>query len=197
MAEINIERKKGSSIWAWLIPLLLLLALAWWLISRNSHDTTTGGDVAPVATAGAVGNGGDASGAVGAGDATAAGGAPVTDIMAIVAVPDRTSLAGRRVELANVPVGAVTGDETFWVGSSATQQLFVALDRNPSTPVPEESRPNVDAGQKVSVAGVLQRVPSDLTEMRKRWKMDDATVASLAKSQVYLAADRVAITQPR
>lgn len=35
------QTKKGMPIWAWLIPLLLVLALAIWFFNRNRHETTT------------------------------------------------------------------------------------------------------------------------------------------------------------
>lgn len=35
------QTKKGMPIWAWLIPLLLVLALAIWFFSRNRHETTS------------------------------------------------------------------------------------------------------------------------------------------------------------
>ncbi len=35
------QTKKGLPIWAWLIPLLVLLALAIWFFTRNRHETTT------------------------------------------------------------------------------------------------------------------------------------------------------------
>jgi outer membrane protein OmpA-like peptidoglycan-associated protein len=50
--KVYEEKKQGLPIWAWLLPLLLLLGLlAWWLAHRHSTEATA---VAPVAaTAGA------------------------------------------------------------------------------------------------------------------------------------------------
>ena len=186
MAEINIEKKQGMSIWAWLIPLLLVAALLWWFFGREGDAVTAAVDTDTAAAAA-----GDVAGEAGA-DA-----APITDVVAIVAVPDRIPLIGRRVQLTSVPVLSVPGDETFWVGSSETERLFVALDPAPGTSAPVESPTDVDAGQRVTVAGVLRQVPTDLAEWRARWQLDDTTAAAITVGQVYLAADRVAIAQPR
>ncbi len=35
------QPKKKPSVWAWLIPLLVLLALAIWFFTRDRHETTT------------------------------------------------------------------------------------------------------------------------------------------------------------
>jgi outer membrane protein OmpA-like peptidoglycan-associated protein len=35
------QEKKGSSLWAWLFPLLLLLLLAVWFFTRDRHEATT------------------------------------------------------------------------------------------------------------------------------------------------------------
>ena len=42
------EEKKGLPIWAWLVPLLLLLAIGIWALTRHSNTTTTTA-AAPVA----------------------------------------------------------------------------------------------------------------------------------------------------
>lgn len=35
------KEKKGLPTWAWLLPLLLLLAIGLWLLNRRPHETTT------------------------------------------------------------------------------------------------------------------------------------------------------------
>ena len=46
------EEKKGVAIWAWLLPLLLLLALlAWFLLHRHTDQTVTTAPVAQTAAA--------------------------------------------------------------------------------------------------------------------------------------------------
>ena len=49
--KIYEEKKKGLPIWAWLLPLLLLLALlAFYLLHRRTADVASTGAVAPVAS---------------------------------------------------------------------------------------------------------------------------------------------------
>lgn len=178
MAEIQIE-KKTTSPWLWIIPILIVLALVlWWLFTRGPDR-----DGAVVTPAGA------------AGEVSAA---PITDLAMLAAMSpaERAGLAGRRVELTNVPVPAVPGDETFWVGGNEAERLFVTLDPT-GVPAGTESPTNVNAGQQVTVAGVLREVPADLSDMRTRWKLDDATADALGAARIYLAADRVTVTQPR
>ena len=54
MAEINIEQKKKSSLWTWLLPLLLAVALTVWFLNRGRDNVTEGA----VVDSAAVGAGG-------------------------------------------------------------------------------------------------------------------------------------------
>lgn len=188
MAEINIEKKHRGAIWPWIVGLIVLLLIIWAIAESRHRDRAVA--AAPIVTPPAV-----ATGEV-AGDVTAA---PLTDVVTIVAVPveRRLPLVGQRVQLDSVAVQSVVGDETFWVGPSTTQQLFVALDPAPGLNRDVESPTDVNAGQQVNVTGVLRRVPASLDSMRTRWKLDAATVAALQDAQVYLAAIKVAVVSPR
>jgi hypothetical protein len=53
MAEIKLERK-GTPIWPWILGLLLLAALLWYFLGRDSDATTTGDTTAVGATGAAV-----------------------------------------------------------------------------------------------------------------------------------------------
>jgi hypothetical protein len=44
MAEINVERKEGGSLWPWIIGLLALLLVGWLLYSMFGRDRTTTAD---------------------------------------------------------------------------------------------------------------------------------------------------------
>lgn len=51
MANIDIEKKSGMSMWAWLIPLLIIIALLWWFMSRGDGEVpapATGADTVGV-----------------------------------------------------------------------------------------------------------------------------------------------------
>lgn len=54
MAEINVVERKHS-VWRWLIPALIVLALIWVLLSMrdNGTATTSGGAVADTTVSGA------------------------------------------------------------------------------------------------------------------------------------------------
>jgi hypothetical protein len=126
-------------------------------------------------------------------------GDPITDIIAIVTVPDRAPLVGRRVTLSGMKVQTVTGPNTFWVGPNPDQQLFVvrsgggASDSVPAQPVADTSR-GARVGQTVSVSGVIRPLPGDLEQVRAGWSLSTANEATLTRERVYLDADRVDVT---
>lgn len=74
MAEIPIERKRGTAIWPWIIALLIVLLLLWFFFWRHrdgTSQTARADSAAAVATSGSMDS---SAGALGATDAT---GAPV------------------------------------------------------------------------------------------------------------------------
>ncbi len=209
MSEIKIQRKT-TSVWPWLIPLLIVVAvLLWWLLAREPDPDVA---LAPVGAPALATSqeaevpltdlstlnrpAGDSLDDLDSTSPTADG--PLTDLGAIMAMSpaERVSLIGRRVELTDVAVPVVPSDEVFWVGSTETERLFVTLDPT-GVPATAGSPANVTAGQQVSVAGVLRELPSNMNGMRSRWKLDDFTIAALATARVYLAADRVTVLQSR
>lgn len=181
MAEIQIERKKSGG-WMWLVGLLVLALLVWGLFELLDNDP----EVAELPPAAAPVVAPAVAPAV-------AGPTPLTDVVAIVAVPDPMPLVGQPVQLTNVAVQAVPGDSIFWVGPSETQRLLVVLDetRTPGTPV--EGRVNVNPGQTVSVSGVLRQTPADLQPWQARWKLNEEAMTTLRNGRLYLAADRVTV----
>ena len=120
---------------------------------------------------------------------------PITDIVAIVAVPDRVPLVGRRVTVSGVKVQTVTGPNTFWVGPGPDQQLFVV--RAAATGADTAARSATDTpgavrvGQTVLVSGVIRQLPADLGQVRAAWSLSTANEATLTRERVYLEADRV------
>lgn len=124
---------------------------------------------------------------------------PITDIVAIVTVPDRVPLVGRRVTISGVKVQTVTGPNTFWAGPGPDQQLFVvrsdggASDSVPAQPAADTTRA-VRVGQTVSISGVIRPLPSDLGSVRAAWSLSTANEATLTRERVYLDADQVDVT---
>ena len=84
-----------------------------------------------------------------------------TDLSAIARATDGGALAGRNVDLDAVVVESVTGDVTFWIGSSRTDRTFVVLDETAES----EVRVKVREGQKVRIAGTLERTPVEGVEL--------------------------------
>lgn len=113
-----------------------------------------------------------------------------------MAVPDRTPLVGRRVALVNMTVQTVTGQNSFWIGPSPDQQLFVVRSATTSTGSADTSAAarTIAPGQTVSVAGVLRLLPDDLASKRADWSLSEANVATLLRERIYLEADTVVVT---
>ena len=93
-----------------------------------------------------------------------------------------TSLSECPVDLAEVQVESVTGDETFWVQTSGGR-VFVVLDEELQ---PEEAV-TVRAGQTLRIAGTVRRTPPEAVELTT------ADKAALEKESLYVLAERVDI----
>ncbi|HXG82684.1 MAG TPA: hypothetical protein VNI84_01535 [Pyrinomonadaceae bacterium] len=120
--------------------------------------------------------------------------AEITDVLIIVAEPNRPSLVGRRVRFTNVKVQDVVGDRTFYVGPGANQRMFVALEEEPSPNSPVEGKVDVNPGQTVSFTGTIMAMPT-VDEAKKRFGrlMNDAELNALKNQQIYIRTDKVNI----
>ena len=170
MTEIKIEHKRSSN-WLWLVLGLVALALlAWWLLTRSDgRDTVAaGGDIATVP---AVADG------------------AITDLGALTAAA-AADLAGRRVALGDAPVQEVVSDKGFWIGD-ATNRAFVVRGNEASPATPPDGA--VNAGQRVAVWGVVERMPADLTQQSTAWNLRSTDASALAGRAVYVQADSVRI----
>lgn len=118
----------------------------------------------------------------------------ITDVLIIVAEPNRPSLVGRRVRFTNVKVQDVVGDRTFYVGPGANQRMFVALEEEPSPNSPVEGKVDVNPGQTVSFTGTIMAMPT-VDEAKKRFGrlMNDAELNVLNNQQIYIRTDKVNI----
>lgn len=192
MARIPVERKKtGIPWWAWLILALLVAGLIWFLFELFSRDPNeardlnveTGAEVAAPAGAQA-----EAAGGTNAGQQA---GVPLTDLLIIIDAPDRASMVGKQVQLANVTVQSVVGDKTFWVGPTTDKQLFVVLEEDPSAGA-VEGQVDVNAGQTVTITGEVRKLPS-MEEARSQWGLSETNSAQLEQQQIYVHAQQVKI----
>ncbi len=112
---------------------------------------------------------------------------PITDGLLIISAPNRAALVGRTVALFDVKVQTVVGKRTFWVGPDPTQQMFVVAD---------SSMPNLDrlqVGQTISIAGVVEAMPSDLSSVRSAWSLSSANESTMAREAVYLRATAMSV----
>lgn len=81
---------------------------------------------------------------------------------AILPVPAAglAALSGQAVTGTSVPVESVVADEGFWVGSSATERVFVFL--TPEARSSQGESPfQVEAGQRITLEGTLIPLPGD------------------------------------
>lgn len=181
------DRRKGIPLWVWpLIPLLLgALALGLSLNRDDEQRAETGAQGNPPA---------QNTGNQGAGNNTGqtGNGAPLTDMLQVAGSPNAASFAGRPASFVNVPVQSVVGDTGFFVGPSANQQLFVAIDEGAANQ--GEGRVQVQPGQAVTLSGVIDRLPP-LEQAPAEWGLNASNSAQFANQQVYLRANQVVIGQ--
>lgn len=183
MAHLDIQEKRSSSwIW-WVIGLVLLALLAWWLLSANNReDDVTDAGVAPVPVI--------------AGDPAAAAPAPasaetITDLNALTSASDPNMLMGRRVVLTGVPVAQAVSDKGFWIGSgSAVGEGVFAVRTNQSqaNTAPDGA---MRAGRSANVFGVIQAIPTNLTEQTATWNLRETDTQVLSQHRFYIHVDSV------
>ena len=114
---------------------------------------------------------------------------PITDVVVVATTQDQQSLVNRQVQLTNTPVRSVTGDRTFWVGPSNTQQMLVVLDESLDSGSTEK-RLAVKAGQTLTINGLLRPMPST-ADAQKQWGLTAAEAEALKSQKVYLQASQV------
>lgn len=171
MAEIPVERKSAFPWWIAILAAIIVAALAWWWIA---DDKEVGEPLAPPAATG---------------ETAGTPGGPLTTIEAIFTSADPTTLVGRQVALTSVPVQAVPGDRIFMVGPAADRAVMVLLDETPTPGTPVEGRVEVNAGQIVSLTGVV-RAASDLGN-------NPAAAAAMPSGQdIYILTDSVQVVEP-
>lgn len=154
MAEIPVERKSGGiPWWVWLLLAALIVGLLIWMFSGDDEaETAAAPATAPAVVAPAV----ETPAPVGT-DVAAAG--PITDLATITGAAGLTSMVGREVQLSGVPVQAVVGDRTFWVGTNEGQRALVVLNEEPTPAQPGvEGRYDVNAGQVIDLTGTIRNI---------------------------------------
>lgn len=182
MAHLDIQEKRSSAwIW-WVLGLVLLALIAWWLLSSNGRDNVADTGVVPPPVV--------------AGDPAAAAPAPagaetITDLGALTSADDPNALMGRRVVLTGVPVAEAVSDKGFWIGGSkAVGDGVFAVRTNQSQPntAPDGA---VTAGRSANVYGVIQAIPTNLTEQTATWNLRATDSEALSQHRFYIHVDSV------
>lgn len=115
----------------------------------------------------------------------------VNDIQAILTSTDKTSLVGKQVELRQVQVQSVVGDQSFWVGPSPSQQVFVTFAEIPQPGKAQEGQVAIKAGQKVSLSGVIRSMPTLSDDWLKQNKIDEKAAATLRQQPIYIQSTTI------
>lgn len=180
MAEINVERKEGGSIWPWIIGMLALLLIGWLLYSMFDRDD----DVAevpvatePIATTPVVD--------------PAVAPAPGADVDVGQAIPVAAIISGP-ANYANLQVSGtarvaqVVSDRGFWI-DDGNQRVFAIIDE----PKPEIK--NIRAGQMVRLDGA--QVMTAASQVPGQLEAQTQQVIQNQPAFLYVRAGNIFITQ--
>jgi len=189
VAHIDIQKKSGSGWVWWIVGLIILALLAWWLIGAMNGDRTSASDgvvattvVVPLAVSEVPARPANSS-------AVTTG--PITDLATLTTASSASVLAGRTVVLTGAPVASVVSDKGFWAGdsSAAGQRVFVVRgNQDASYTAPDGA---VNPGTRVNVYGVVQAMPSDLTQQSTEWNLKSTDRQVLATQPIYIHADSI------
>jgi hypothetical protein len=119
---------------------------------------------------------------------------PIIDELVIIDAPDRMPLVGRTVALFNVKVHEKLGERAFWVGSAWDRRFPVVIDSATVKRLADPAAADIRAGATVSVAGVLQRMPQNLADVRTKWGLNAVEENLLRRELIYLAANALVIS---
>ncbi len=107
---------------------------------------------------------------------------PIGDVLIVKYAHNKPGLVGRRVQLDEVGVRAVSGEGAFWVSQLGTQPVFV---------VPQPSAGRVRFAQSVNLTGTLRMAPPRV-QIRAKWpRLTDQQLAQLDSDRLYIEADHV------
>ena len=113
----------------------------------------------------------------------------ITDLMAFGAATDRAPFAGRNAKLTDVTVRKTVTGRGFYVGTSDQDQMLVFLDTSVDKKGLDKAT-TVTEGQKVSVTGTLEPVPTQEV-LSQQYAFTGKDYDDLKKQSVYLHAMRI------
>jgi hypothetical protein len=177
VAEIHIERKKGTA-WLWLLlAALVVLALLGWLLWPDAADTTpmTATIVDPVPAPATVATFAPL-------DSTPTGNIETPTIATVLANP--TQWVGREFS-GTVTVAEVPTDRGFWIEEGGRRLFAILVDTPAEVPI------DINAGQRIRIRGTL-RDAAYLPQLPGR-PIVAATQDLARREPIYLVADEQAI----
>lgn len=122
--------------------------------------------------------------------------APIVDELVIIRAPDRLPLVGRSVALFNVKVHRKISDRAFWLGSTWDGRLLVVLDSATASRLAKPGTADIRAEKEVSVAGLIQRIPKNLADVRSEWGLTPGEENLVRSESVYLSANALIANPP-
>lgn len=177
MAQIPVEKKRGTPVWIWLLALLLLLLLLWWLFDWLGDDE----DVTPVADAPVVTEEIE----------------PITPVGTPEMVDDEVTLGdittapdrwiGRSFPQMQVVVAEVPTDRGFWIEGEGERLLVLVEDQ------PQEQRVDINPGQTVRIDGGTLRSPDYLPQLGGD-PIESDTESLVREQEIFLVTDERNIT---
>lgn len=109
----------------------------------------------------------------------------ITSLDEILNTTDQTTLVDSTVNLTAVPVLSVASDRVFFVGDSTDQSMAVLLDEDLSPESETEGQVNIQAGQSVSLTGVIRETPSE-NDIANLLGITQADIDALLGNDTYL-----------
>ena len=172
--------RRSSTALLFAIPavLIVVLGVGWMLLTER--DAAEDDDAATTAVEGT--SGGNTAADAGTPEDASEVTPPATSDLQILANPEQ--YAGRTVRFTAVPVVSPGGERTFWAGRPGSRTL-VLLD--PAMPQRDEVMP----GQRVDLAGTIERTPS-AAELRKL-NLSDEDREALQEAGVFLRATEMEV----
>ncbi len=200
--EDDRQRRKRGLWWLWPLLGLLLLGLLLFLLLRGNDDdadrtaaeakteaatptatpTQVPTDDEAAAGAGAAASSGAAAGAAGTLTAGGASLLPVAD------AGELTDSVGDPATGRNVTVQEIVPGQGFWVGSSASDRVYVELGGDVGQDEQPAGDVDLKVGDKVDLTGETRPAPEDPAKILNL----DAKSAETVKSQgIFINADKV------
>lgn len=168
MARIPVEKRDaGFPWWGWILALVIAVGAIWLIAELLDNDA----EVEPIETA-----------AVYEMDRNALDDPAITSYTMVVDPMNMQSLSGKKVDLQNMKVTSVIGDQAFYVESAdqAGEDILIVLDEVPTPGTQTEGRYDVTAGQELAIQGRIHRLDANImnelgiTDQEAKRAKDDA-----------------------